>query len=186
MFNMRIGFGKDIHCLKEGIELIIGGVKIPSKIGSYSYSDGDALTHAIIDSLLGALALNDIGEHFKDNDIKNYKRSSIEMLKEVKKMIDYSNRRLLEEGYHPYYLYKQKNTPLGLENVGYTQKGHVCIFNVDSMEETCSVLACGANAISKRVFSLENRIERCCNVKFIEDYISRIDEMIERKQELFK
>ena len=70
MFNMRIGFGKDIHCLKEGIELIIGGVKIPSKIGSYSYSDGDALTHALIDSLLGALALNDIGEHFKDNELK--------------------------------------------------------------------------------------------------------------------
>lgn len=104
---------------------------------------------------------------------------------EVKKMVDYSSKRLHEEGYLPYYMYKQKNTPLGLENVGYCQSGTVCIFNVDSMEETCSVLACGANAISKRVFSIENRVERCANVKFIKEYISRLDEMIERKKELF-
>ena len=106
--------------------------------------------------------------------------------KEVKKMIDYAHKRLFEEGYKPYYLYRQKNTPLGLENVGFAQKGKACIFNIDSMEETCSVLACGANAVSKRVFSLENRIERCDNVKFLHDYISRLDEMIERKKELFK
>ena len=104
---------------------------------------------------------------------------------EVKKMIDYGHKRLFEEGYKPYYLYRQKNTPLGLENVGFAQKGKVCIFNVDSMEETCSVLACGANAVSKRVFSLENRIERCDNVKFINDYLARLDEMIERKEKLF-
>lgn len=105
---------------------------------------------------------------------------------EVKRMIDYAHSKLFEEGYKPYYLYRQKNTALGLENVGFTQKGHVCIFNVDSMEETCSVLACGANAISKRVFNIENRIERCSNVKFLEDYVTRIDELIERKKELFK
>ncbi len=104
---------------------------------------------------------------------------------EVKKMIDFGHKRLFEEGYKPYYLYRQKNTPLGLENVGFAQKGKVCIFNVDSMEETCSVLACGANAVSKRVFSLENRIERCDNVKFLNDYMSRLDEMIERKEKLF-
>ncbi len=91
MSNMRIGFGKDIHILKENIDLIIGGVKIPSSLGSYSYSDGDALTHAIIDSLLGALALKDIGEHFKDSDIKNHNRSSLEMLKITKEMIDKQN-----------------------------------------------------------------------------------------------
>ena len=91
----------------------------------------------------------------------------------------------INRGWRPYYLYRQKNTPLGLENVGFTQKNKVCIFNVDSMEETCSVLACGANAVSKRVFSLENRIERTDNVKFLHDYISRIDEMIERKKKLF-
>ena len=121
-------------------------------------------------------------EAIKTKDISAFDCAAPE---EFKKMIDYSSKRLHEEGYLPYYMYKQKNTPLGLENVGYCQKGTVCIFNIDSMEETCSVLACGANAISKRVFSIENRIERSSNVKFIEEYISRIDEMIERKKELF-
>lgn len=105
--------------------------------------------------------------------------------KEVEKMISFANAELLKEGFVPYYLYRQKNTPLGLENVGYAQKGKICLFNVDSMEETTSVIACGANAISKRVFSVENRIERSPNVKFIDEYISRLDEMIERKKQLF-
>lgn len=105
---------------------------------------------------------------------------------EVKKMIDYAHSTLMEKGYKPYYLYKQKNTTLGLENVGFTQKGYACLFNIDSMEDVCSVIACGANAISKRIINLEGRIERCANVKFIDEYISRIDEMIERKRKLFK
>ena len=105
--------------------------------------------------------------------------------KEVEKMISFANAELLKEGFVPYYLYRQKNTPLGLENVGYAQKGKICLFNVDSMEETTSVIACGANAISKRVFSVENRIERSPNVKFIGEYIYRLDELIERKNTLF-
>lgn len=80
---MRIGFGKDIHGLKEGKVIIIGGVNIPSKLTSYSYSDGDCLTHAIIDSLLGASGNKDIGEIFKDNDEINKGRSSISILIEV-------------------------------------------------------------------------------------------------------
>ena len=132
------------------------------------------------------------GSNLTDEKIKNLKQEVFEDANlvekhnlEVKKMIDYAHSRLFAEGYKPYYLYRQKNTSLGLENVGFAQKGKVCIFNVDSMEETCSVLACGANAISKRVFNLENRIERADNVKFLQDYISRIDEMIQRKKNLF-
>lgn len=105
---------------------------------------------------------------------------------EIKKMIDYAHSALMEKGYKPYYLYKQKNTPLGLENVGFTQKGYACLFNIDSMEDACSIIACGANAISKRIINLDGRIERCANVKFIDEYISRIDEMIERKKKLFE
>ncbi len=84
-FMNRIGFGKDIHGLKEGVPLIIGGINIPSKIGAYSYSDGDCLTHAIIDCLLGAVGEKDIGELFKDDDSKNKNRNSISMLDEVYK-----------------------------------------------------------------------------------------------------
>jgi len=67
---MRIGFGKDIHPLEEGRRLRLGGIDIPSDTGPVGHSDGDALLHALTDSILGALALGDIGTHFPDNDPK--------------------------------------------------------------------------------------------------------------------
>ena len=71
------------------------------------------------------------------------------------------------------------------ENVGYCLKGCQCKYNIDMMEETANIFACGANAISKRVFHHQNRIERAANVKDFINYISRIEEMIERKKLLF-
>ena len=65
------------------------------------------------------------------------------------------------------------------------KKGKVCVFNVDSMEETNSIIACGAGAISKRVFYIDNRIERLANPKFLTDYNQRIDEIIEKKFNFF-
>ena len=104
---------------------------------------------------------------------------------DVPKMVDFAEKTLTESGYKPYYLYRQKHQVAGLENVGYYRDDNVCIFNIDSMEDTSSVIAIGAGAISKRVFNLENRIERQPNCKFINDYISRIDEMIEKKIKFF-
>lgn len=104
---------------------------------------------------------------------------------EVPKMVDYAQKTLVEAGYKPYYIYRQKHQMGGLENVGFFRDDNICIFNIDSMEDTSSVIALGAGAISKRVFNLENRIEREPNCKFIEDYISRIDEMIEKKIKFF-
>lgn len=106
--------------------------------------------------------------------------------RDIVKMIDYAQSKLIENGYKPYYLYRQKNQLGGLENVGYFRDDKVCIFNIDSMEETNTVIGIGADAISKRVFNIENRIERLPNVKFIGDYISRIDEMIEKKKKFFE
>lgn len=105
---------------------------------------------------------------------------------EVKKMIDFSYKTLTENGYNPYYLYKQKNMVGNLENIGYSKPNYECVFNIDSMEEVATIVACGANAISKRYFSLQNRIERNANVKNLQDYISRIDEIISKKQQFFK
>ena len=104
---------------------------------------------------------------------------------DVPKMVDFAQQTLLANGYKPYYLYRQKHQLGGLENVGYFRDDKVCIFNVDSMEDVSSVIAVGAGAISKRVFNLENRIEREPNCKFINDYIDRIDEMIEKKIKFF-
>lgn len=104
---------------------------------------------------------------------------------DVPKMIDFAEKTLIENGYKPYYIYRQKHQLGGLENVGFYRDNDVCVFNVDSMEDTSSVIAVGAGAISKRVFNLENRIERQPNCKFINDYIDRIDEMIEKKKNFF-
>lgn len=80
---MRIGMGYDVHRLVEGRKLILGGVEIPYERGLLGHSDADVLLHAIMDALLGAAALGDIGKHFPDTD-ENYKGiSSIELLKHV-------------------------------------------------------------------------------------------------------
>jgi 2-C-methyl-D-erythritol 2,4-cyclodiphosphate synthase len=78
--NIRIGHGFDIHQWKEGRKCILGGVEIPHTMGLLGHSDADALTHAIIDALLGALALGDIGQHFPDTDPDYKDADSIRLL----------------------------------------------------------------------------------------------------------
>ena len=80
---MRIGMGYDVHKLVENRDLILGGVKIPYSLGLLGHSDADVLLHAIMDSLLGAAALGDIGKHFPDSDDRYNGISSIELLKHV-------------------------------------------------------------------------------------------------------
>ena len=80
---MRIGMGYDVHKLDENRDLILGGVKIPYSLGLLGHSDADVLLHAIMDSLLGAAALGDIGKHFPDSDDRYKGISSIELLKYV-------------------------------------------------------------------------------------------------------
>jgi 2-C-methyl-D-erythritol 2,4-cyclodiphosphate synthase len=85
---MRIGSGYDVHKLAEGRDLILGGVKIPYEKGLLGHSDADVLVHAIMDALLGAAALGDIGKHFPDADPAYGGISSIELLKRVKSLIE--------------------------------------------------------------------------------------------------
>ncbi|NLT94077.1 MAG: 2-C-methyl-D-erythritol 2,4-cyclodiphosphate synthase [Clostridia bacterium] len=84
---MRIGFGYDVHKLVEERALILGGVEIPYKLGLLGHSDADVLIHAIMDALLGAAALGDIGKHFPDNDEKYKGISSLKLLAEVKYLL---------------------------------------------------------------------------------------------------
>lgn len=85
---MRVGMGYDVHRLVEGRDLIVGGVKIPFELGLLGHSDADVLLHAIMDALLGAAALGDIGKHFPDNDDRYKGADSIELLKAVAEMIE--------------------------------------------------------------------------------------------------
>ncbi len=85
---MRIGHGYDVHRLVEGRKLILGGVEIENGgIGLLGHSDADVLLHAVADSLLGACALGDIGKHFPDSDIKYKDANSLELLREVAKLV---------------------------------------------------------------------------------------------------
>ena len=87
---MRIGTGYDVHGLITGRKLIIGGVNIPFDMGLDGHSDADVLTHAIMDSLLGAMALGDIGAHFPDTDIVYKGIDSMILLKKVSELLDES------------------------------------------------------------------------------------------------
>ena len=80
---MRIGTGYDVHRLKEGRRLIIGGVEIPYEKGLDGHSDADVLTHAIMDALLGAAGAGDIGQHFPDNDPEYEGADSMRLLRKV-------------------------------------------------------------------------------------------------------
>ncbi|MDI3548767.1 MAG: 2-C-methyl-D-erythritol 2,4-cyclodiphosphate synthase [Halanaerobiales bacterium] len=80
---MRVGIGFDVHALKRGESLIIGGVHIPSESGLKGHSDADVLTHALIDALLGAMGRGDIGQHFPDQDEQYKDISSLLLLERV-------------------------------------------------------------------------------------------------------
>ncbi|MGN0352982.1 MAG: 2-C-methyl-D-erythritol 2,4-cyclodiphosphate synthase [Roseburia sp.] len=85
---MRVGMGYDVHKLVEGRDLILGGVKIPHTIGLLGHSDADVLLHAIMDALLGAAALGDIGKHFPDTDPQYKGISSIKLLEHVRDLLE--------------------------------------------------------------------------------------------------
>ena len=84
---MRIGHGYDVHKLVEGRKLILGGIEVPHTLGLLGHSDADVLTHAIMDSILGAAALGDIGQHFPDNDDRYLGADSTELLRHVMELI---------------------------------------------------------------------------------------------------
>ncbi len=103
----------------------------------------------------------------------------------VDKMVDFAHSSLEANGYSPYYLYRQKNMAGNLENVGYSKAGNTCVYNVDIMEEIASNVACGANAISKRVFNGGERIEREASPKDVITYLNKLEVIKERKTKLF-
>ena len=109
----------------------------------------------------------------------HYKQAEI-----VKRQLERGRAILAENGYRPYYLYRQKNMAGGLENVGYCKNDTLSVYNVRIMEEMQTIVALGAGGISKVYYPSENRLERAANVSNYQIYIDRIDEMIERKEKI--
>ena len=100
-------------------------------------------------------------------------------------MVDYAFSRLTEEGYEPYYMYRQKYTGGNLENVGYAKPGTACLYNMDIMEEATTVFAAGAAAISKKVTPSINLIERNANYKEPLEYIKHFDTVMQRQRDFW-
>ena len=112
------------------------------------------------------------------------KENGMEAIHNTDEMMTIASKGAREMGLVPYYLYRQKNMSGNFENVGYAVPGRFGIYNVLIMEEIQSIIACGAGTVTKRVYP-NGRIERCDTVKDVGLYISKIDEMIERKKILF-
>ncbi len=103
---------------------------------------------------------------------------------EITDMVDGGYKLLFESGYKPYYLYRQKYMAGNLENTGFF-KDTPCIYNIDIMEENTSNIACGANAVSKRFYFKDNRIERFAYPKDVKTYIEKLDDNINKREKLF-
>ena len=104
---------------------------------------------------------------------------------QVTRMVDYAREVLTKAGYQPYYLYRQKYMAGNLENVGYAKPNTACVYNIDVMEEICSTVACGANAISKKVYNGGERIEREASPKDVPTYLAKLEKIKENKEKLF-
>ena len=101
-------------------------------------------------------------------------------------MVRYARKRLTENNIFPYYMYRQSKTVGNLENVGYARKGAECLYNVYIMDETHTILACGASAVTKLREPYGNKIDRVFNYKYPYEYISRFDEILTRKDNITK
>ena len=101
-------------------------------------------------------------------------------------MQGYGYEKLLNNGYLPYYMYKQSKTVGNLENVGYSKKGFECLYNVFIMDETHTVLGCGASAVTKLKSPYKNKIERIFNYKYPYEYINDFETIIQRKKGIFE
>lgn len=103
---------------------------------------------------------------------------------ELANMYEESRALAKELGLQPYYMYRQKNMVGNMENLGYSRKGAECIYNIQMIEDKQTIIALGADAVSKIVFLEEGRIERFANIKDVREYCNRIEEMVEGKKKL--
>ena len=113
-------------------------------------------------------------------------KKGIQVKKQAELADMYEESRILAKklGLHPYYMYRQKNMVGNMENLGYSRKGAECIYNIQMIEDKQTIIALGADAVSKVVFLEEGRIERFANIKDVREYCNRIEEMVEGKKKL--
>lgn len=136
---MRIGFGYDVHKLAENRKLILGGVDIPHDVGLLGHSDADVLVHAIMDALLGAAALGDIGKHFPDTSSDFKDINSLVLLKKVKELLS-------ENGYDI----------VNIDSTIVAQAPKLAPFIEEMRKQIALTLDLGVNSISVKATTTEN------------------------------
>ena len=109
---------------------------------------------------------------------------AVKSQKELSKMYDISKELAMEMNLEPYYMYRQKNMVGNMENLGYAKEGAECIYNIEMIEERQTIIALGADAVSKVIFKDENRLERFANIKGVKEYCTRIEELVDGKKKL--
>lgn len=169
-YEMAAKYGFDIN-----IDLIAGLAEETPQ--DFEYSLDTAISLAPANITVHTLSLKS-GASLKENT----RRLNVSGISD---MIMLSRERLTRAGYEPYYLYRQKYQAGGLENVGWAKHGKACVYNIDVMEEISDNIAVGANAISKRFYGDEDRIERYAAPKDIPTYIQKLDKIIEERNKLF-
>lgn len=123
------------------------------------------------------------GSRLYENMVNNYKLKPVNQ-EELNSMYEATVTLSKKLGMNPYYMYRQKNMIGNMENIGYALKGKEGIYNIQMIEERQTIIAVGADAVSKVVFLDEDRIERAANVKDVREYINRVKEMVDKKIEL--
>lgn len=127
-----------------------------------------------------------LAEVLKQKELKGEQKGDVfSSIKNTEEMMKIASEGALSMGLTPYYLYRQKNISGNFENTGYARLGKAGIYNILINEEVQSIVALGAGTVTKRVYGYDGRIERCDNVKDVKLYMSQIDEMIQRKKDLF-
>lgn len=127
-----------------------------------------------------------LAEVLKQKELKGEQKGDVfSSIKNTEEMMKIASEGALSMGLTPYYLYRQKNISGNFENTGYARPGKAGIYNILINEEVQSIVALGAGTVTKRVYGYDGRIERCDNVKDVKLYMSQIDEMIQRKKDLF-
>ena len=169
-FEMARAFGFDVNC-----DLIAG--LTGESLAEFSDSIDRAVALSPENITVHSLCLKK-GAKLKEEESRLF-------VEDIGKMIAYSREKLYAAGYRPYYMYRQKYAAGNSENTGWTKPGKACVYNVDVMEEISDNVACGANAVSKRVFFEEGRIERIASPKDIPTYMQKIGKIVADKLQFF-
>ncbi|SHH14007.1 coproporphyrinogen dehydrogenase HemZ [Tepidibacter thalassicus] len=171
-FNMARNLGFD----NINMDIILGLLKeTPSMVENTLKEISKLSPESLTVHTMAIKRASKLKENIQEYEFSQY----MDMVKMIDISMDYAQRM----GLNPYYMYRQKHMLGNLENIGYSKRGFECIYNIQIMEEKQSIFALGAGAISKIVYLDENRIERVPNVKNLEHYIKRVDEMIQKKEE---